>query len=210
MGFHLILRKLDGSIEHRYSAALEDLCEFSDITPDAIIYQGEEHWKPVVVGSTDVYAKLTHDWFRAGIKAQRLFKAQARAANFIAEPISQDAESFEPYRSASDKRLKRGDFLIRNAGIEVEVKCLTKYGGKFYLRWSDLKAHENMQALTRSPVFFAIYERSGDTPNPETLCMVPVTEILAENNKSVTYDRESKCALIPFGLTSVGFSRLRR
>lgn len=208
MGYHLILRQSDGSITHRYAPLLEDMCEFSDLTPDTIIYQGEAHWEPAILDTVVEYRKYSQDWFRAGIKAQRLFKSQAVAERFIVEGISQDPESFDPYRKVAERRIKRGDFLIRNAGLEVEVKCLTRYQDHFYLTWADLQAHKGMESLTGTPVVFAIYERDGDCPKPDTLCMVSVAQILGENNKRVSYDRKRKCALIPVDLTTPGFSAL--
>ena len=206
MGYHLITCLKDGTIANYFSESLEGLCEFDGITKDSIIYQAAKEWTPSVIGGHENYNVLTEDWFRAGIRAQWKFVEDAKIAKLIPEKISQDKEAFQAYTSAATSRIKRGDYLLRKKNIEVEVKCLTLYGGNYYLPYSDVKSHETMQKLSASPVWFAIYQRIGDTPTPGSLHMVSVACILAQNNKQVKYEKKSKCLVIPQSMTSQGFT----
>lgn len=210
MGFHLITKNIDGSINHYYKECFDDLCDVPNITTDSIIYQGEPHWAPVTIGAHETYKHLTQEWFRAGIKAQRLFAQQAIERKWVPEPLPQDAGSFAMYQNAATGRVKRGDYLIRSANAEIEVKCLTFYRGHIYLPYSHLKAHEGMFAITQTPVYFAIYERHGDSPDPQSLRMISAATVFQENNKSVGYDQVSKCLMVPLELTSAGFSILEK
>ncbi|MCG2583503.1 hypothetical protein [Massilia sp. TS11] len=206
MGYHLIIRRPDGSIAAHYADTFEGLCQFDGITSDAIIYQAAPEWKPSIVGAHASYNLLAQDWYRAGIRAQWQFFEEAKQANLIPEKISQDPESFEAYTAAANMRIKRGDFLLRRKNIEVEVKCLTLYADNYYLPYAHIKAHENMQALSAVPVWFAIYARNGDCPVPDSLQMVSVNAILSQNNGLVSYDTQSQCLVVPRHMTSAGFS----
>lgn len=211
MGYHLILRNKDGSMRAVYADTLDELCVHSDIGPDAILYEADRQWTPVVIGEHERYKKLSSDWYRAGIKAQGLFRQQALAEGLIPEKISQDTESFEAYRAASPQRVKRGDYLLRRVNKEVEVKCLTLYGGEhFYLPYGDIKAHENMAGISSTPVWFALYRREGDEPVADSLCTVPVIRVMQENRKggAVGYDEKTKCLKVPLGMLQPGFAGL--
>lgn len=207
MGYHLIIRNIDSTITAHYSETYEGLAQYSDISRDSIIYEGEAHWQPVVVGQSERYKNLAETWFRAGIKAQKLFKEQAMAHGLMIEDLSQDAASFKAYTSNAEVLIKRGDFLLRNVrNIEVETKCFTFYKGHFYIEYSDIKGHQNMQTYSGSPVVLAIYERKDDVPIENSLFMLSIDTILEENNKKVRYDEEKKCLVIPCSLGKPGFS----
>lgn len=207
MGYHLIIRHDDGTISTKYSESFNDLTEYSEISSDSIIYQGEKHWSPVTVGEDEHYRNLAHDWFRAGIKAQKLFKTQAIAHGLMIEELSQDVDSFKAYTSSSDVLIKRGDFLLRNVNnIEIETKCLTYYNNAFYIKYTGVKRHMNMQTFSGSPVVLAIYERDKDNPKPESLRMITIDSIINENNKSVEYNDNNKCLLVPISLTKPQFT----
>lgn len=207
MGYHLIIKHADGSITPKYSETFDGLAEHSNISADSIIYQGEQHWSPVVVGQDERYKNFAEEWFRAGIKAQKLFKSHAIAHGLMIEELSQDTDSFKAYTSNADVLIKRGDFLLRNVrNIEVETKCFSFYNDSFYIEYTDVKRHENMQNYSGSPVVLAIYERNGDTPIPNSLRMISIQNILEENNKSVKFDDKSKCFIVPLALTKQSFS----
>lgn len=128
MGFHVIIKAENGQLDSHYADSLEKLADFSDIAADSIIYQGESDWKPVILGTDDRYKHLAEDWFRAGVKAQRLFRRQAIDHGLMIEDLSQDVESFKGYTKNANIPIKRGDFLIRNAkNKEVDTKCKTFY-----------------------------------------------------------------------------------
>lgn len=173
MGYHIILRHDQDSLKHHYVEDLDKLASFS-IREDAIIYQGEPHWEPVIAKQDKRYERFTHDWYRAGIKAQELFKEQAIEKKYMLEALSQDQKSFKYYTGPINKKgkyikIKRGDFLIRNAAnIEVDVKCRTfhdaKAGGQtFEFNAEDLVRHLNMSNYTRLPIVIAVYEREPNT-----------------------------------------------
>lgn len=207
MGYHLIIRNADNSITAEYAESFEELAYFNEISNDSIVYQGERHWSPCVVGQSDRYKNLAEVWFRAGIKAQKLLKVQAIEHGLMIEEISQDVESFKAYTSNAEVAIKRGDFLIRNVkNIEVEAKCLTFYGDEFYIEYSHVQRHINMEKYSGSAVVLAIYERHEDSPKPDSLCMVYVRTIKAENNKLVRYDKDKKCLVVPRSLTQPGFT----
>lgn len=208
MGYHLIIQHQDGTITPKFSETFDGLVEYSDISADSIIYQGEQHWSPVVVGQDERYKNLSEKWFRAGIKAQKLFKSQAIGHGLMIEELSQDIDSFKAYTSSADVLIKRGDFLLRNVrNIEIETKCFTFYSDScFYIEYTDVKRHENMQNYSGSPVVLAIYQRDGDSPVPDSLRMINIQTILDENNKSVKYDAIKKCFIVPLDLARQGFS----
>ncbi len=106
---------------HSYVESEVELVKL-DIKNDTIIYQGESHWVPEKVGSSKKYKLLAEGWYRAGIKAQELFKVQAKKENLILEELFQDQKSFKSYtNTAKSVSIKRGDFLIRNIrNLEIE------------------------------------------------------------------------------------------
>lgn len=76
MGYHIVNIKND-TIEHLYIENKIELAYLDTLTENTIIYQGEKHWEPVRFGNDPWYKNYTKDWFRAGLKAQELFKEQA-------------------------------------------------------------------------------------------------------------------------------------
>lgn len=169
MGYHLV--NLNGAeIEHEYVESELEIVYLDNITENTIIYQGEKHWKPIRAGDDSAYKCYTKDWFRAGLKAQELFKKQAKEEKLMLEELFQDEKSFQQYLINDEYlALKRGDFLVRNHGnIEVDIKCRAFYEdntGKpvFNFKCDDVEKHLNMQSLTKTPVFIAVYERNGDS-----------------------------------------------
>jgi hypothetical protein len=164
-----------------------------------------------MIGTDDRYKHFAKDWFRAGLKAQRLLKQQAIDHGLMIEDLSQDVESFKGYTTNANVPIKRGDFLIRNArNIEIETKCFTFYrnGNEdcFYIEYADVKKHHNMEKFTGCPVILAVYKRRGDTPEEDSLCMIGIQTIVDENNKRVKYDQDKKCFIVPVSLTKPNFT----
>lgn len=124
MGFHIVNIE-NGILKKDYVESFEELAFIDFITKDSIIYQGEEHWKPLKISDSKKYENFSKGWFRAGIQAQELFNEQAIDNGFILEELNQDQNSFKLYTSNAEKKsIKRGDFLIRNyANIEIDIKC---------------------------------------------------------------------------------------
>lgn len=96
------------------------------------------------------------------------------------------------YQRLANDRVKRGDFIIRSAGAEIEVKCLTRYPHGWYLPWSHLRGHDTLGDITHSSVYFAIYERQGDSPVTDSLVMVSLETILRKNRTGeLVYDSQA-------------------
>jgi len=218
MGFHIINIKGE-KIEHQFIENQNELMYREDIKSDTIIYQGEEHWTPIRVGDSEIYKNYCKDYFRAGLKAQELFKTQAKANGFMLEELYQDKESFQQYLVTQEFiNIKRGDFLIRNFGnIEIDVKCRSFYGKKgketFNFRCEDVEKHLNMQKLTNTPVVLAIYRRKGSNVIGDAPYFISINTI-NEHKESFNVHHEEKdntgnCYQIPITLTINSFDFIR-
>jgi hypothetical protein len=198
MGYHVIVNSTAEGVVSRYVETPDELAQFSDLTPDAIVYQGEPHWVPVPLGAHPQCSNYLHDWFRAGVKAQTLFRKLAHEHGLILENLSQDQASFRSYTANVDKAVKRGDCLIRNArNLEVEIKCQTIYprGDEevFWFDEADIEKHLNMQEFTGCPIVMAVFERAGDAPVDGSLRMILVDEIKRLlGTGAVTVDEKAK------------------
>ena len=214
MGYHVItINTKKQKPEYTYIENIFELIETDNITEDSLIFQGNEHWKPIRVGDNEQYSNYAKDWFRAGIKAQELFKKHAKSEGLILEEISQDRESFSQYFVKDDsKEIKRGDFLIRNKGnIEVDVKCRTFHekgdATVFKFKCIDVEKHLNMQELTNTPVLIAVYERDGEYVKDDIPFFISIDEI--NSNKAfleiVEEEGIGEFYQIPLNLTSQTF-----
>ena len=152
----------------------------------------------------------------AGLKAEEIFQDMAEGKGWILEVINQDRDSFDKYQKHSDASIKRGDFLCRNcANAEIEVKCKQIYEHRgepcYLLEYSHVKRHEAMQALTKSPVVFAVFERDGSRVVWKHLRMFTLDYILQtpEYRRGELYDRKNKCIRIPFRYARPGFRVLQ-
>ena len=149
MGFHIV--NIENVILKKdYVESFEELAFIDFITKDSIIYQGEEHWKPLKISDSKKYENFSKGWFRAGIQAQELFNEQAIDNGFILEELNQDQNSFKLYTSNAEKKsIKRGDFLIRNyANIEIDIKYrgFKKINGNQYF---DFKCEDAIASKKR-------------------------------------------------------------
>lgn len=213
VGYHVIILKEGNQMEHTYVESYEKLAYVSDLSKDSIIYEGESHWKPVIAGTCDRYKHFAEDWFRAGIKAQDVFWRQANEQGYMLETIKQDQESFKSYiNKAKSLPIKRGDFLIRDAGgIEIDIKCRTFYreNGERYFNFSeeDFCKHINMISLTNTPVIIGVYERLGDGVKEDQFFMFEIKKLEQELENITVQIRDDvgPCFKIPLGLTKKGF-----
>lgn len=214
MGFHII--NIDNNeLVHQYAKNEYELA-ILDIREDTIIYQGESHWIPEKVIDSKKYAIWANDWYRAGIKAQEIFKKQAKKNNLILEELFQDQESFKSYTEAVKKvPIKRGDFLIRNIrNLEIDVKCRKFYevNGQlvFNFKVQHYYMHKNMMDFTKTPIIIAVYENIDNIPNSNNLRMFSI-EWIQENKLNIeNFKNIGKCFQIPVKETFEGFELLER
>ncbi|ANI90457.1 hypothetical protein A9P82_14885 [Arachidicoccus ginsenosidimutans] len=218
MGYHLIIKNKKDSVNSIYINHLDELLDY-ELDEDFIIYQGEPNWKPVKLKEVEEYRNYTLDWFRAGIKAQKLFKEQAAIEGFVLEEINQSQESFKIYTNVADGLIKRGDFIVRNAQqVEIEVKCRKFYGSKkspfFYFSIKDFEKHKKMMEVTGCPVIIAVYEKERDYPINDSLLMISMATIISKCNdleKSPHPDKNVGTAfIIPLSISTPGFDVLRK
>jgi hypothetical protein len=155
---------------------------------------------------------LFHPQFIAGERAERHFEALCAAQGYILERISQDRKSFGTYALNTQKRVKRGDYIVRNLkNAEVEVKCYTgrKYRSAkcFVIEYSQIKRHEEMERLIGEPVIFAIFERNGRDVVQNSLRMIPLRELTppSRRHRAVFYDKAIKCLCIPLDVMYPAF-----
>jgi len=151
--------------------------------------------------------------FAAGERAEQIFKKLCKEGGYVIEEISQDKESYEQYAVATDYA-KRGDYLFVKTNVEVDVKCLTKYGRRGYqcLSWDQIKRHKKMESFANRQVIFAIFERRGRRVIEESLRMVPLEELLEVRKRKpgVFYDEEKRILKIPVDTMYPGFELLKK
>lgn len=203
MGFHIILEP--GLVKDSY-VYVE--CEFElanyPINNNSIIYQGERNWKPELVRESSKYSSYSFPWHRAGIKAQIIFKDQALKAGYILEELNQDQDTFKAYTGIDNKylKIKRGDYLIRNAAnIEVDVKCRSIFDkrGRFFFEFNveHLERHIAMKSFTHTPIIVAVYSRVSkecDNVNENSLRMFEIDYLqeYAQKNRLKLWSRKNK------------------
>ncbi len=184
MGFHVILKHNSNEIKYAYAQDEIELAKLP-ISIDSIIYQGEERWRPMLVKDSSQYKRFSKPSYRVGILAQELFKKQALKKEYILEELNQDQESMKAYTNATKEYIpiKRGDFLLRNAGnYEIDVKCRFFIENKkgqtcFEFNVDHLERHLNMwKKFTKTPVIIAVYDRDkiNNSPREESLHMIDV------------------------------------
>ena len=185
MGYHVISYK-KGKLSHKYAETEYELAGFDNINSDSIIFEGSGNIAPEVVSKSKKFKRYAYNWFRAGVKAEKLFKNQAIEHHMMVEHINQDKKSFNNYIGSRDEfiALKRGDFIIRDHGnIEVDVKCrsFSYYDNEKHFRFNveHMFRHLNMAALLHSPVVVAVYERdgTGEYPLPDNICFMDIKKM---------------------------------
>lgn len=218
MGYHIVNFK-DGNIEHDFVENIIDIVYLKEIKEDTIIYQGERHWVPITFGNSKEYKNYTKDWFRAGLKAQEVFKKQAKKEKLMLEELFQDENSFQQYLIQDEYlAIKRGDFLVRNYGhIEIDIKCRSFYndkqGNKFFnFKCDDVEKHINMQSLTNSPIVIAVYERKGDEVvdgNPYFFSIEQI-DFSSLNKTHIRSENTGYCYQIPLDKTVPDFQFIKK
>lgn len=217
MGYHIVNLK-NNEIEHTYVETKLEIAYLDNIKEDTIIYQGEKLWKPVRVGSESCYKNYSKDWYRAGIKAQELFKKQAKVEKIILEELFQDENSFQQYLISGEYfPIKRGDFLVRNFGnTEIDIKCRGFYEDKqknivFNFRCDDVERHLNMQTLTNTPIFIAVYQRNGDEVIEEIPYFFSISEADFSEFEKIYVKAENTgyCYQIPISRTEQNFDFIK-
>lgn len=215
MGFHIVNIK-NGVLKKDYVESFEELAYIDFITKNSIIYQGEEHWKPIKISDSKKYKHFSKGWFRAGIQAQELFKEQAIINGFILEELNQDQNSFKLYTTNAEKKpIKRGDFLIRNyANIEIDIKCRgfknlnsEKY---FDFKCEDAIKQNNMMSFTKTPILIAVYENIDNKPVQDSIYFFSIKTLLSSNLKTYFRKGIGKCYKIPLSFTQKGFDFIDR
>ncbi|MEO9512309.1 MAG: hypothetical protein ABJN84_06410 [Flavobacteriaceae bacterium] len=189
-----------------------------NITENTIIYQGEKQWNPVRVGNESCYRNYSKDWYRAGIKAQELFKKQAKKEKLVLEELFQDENSFQQYLITDGYlAIKRGDFLVRNFGnIEIDIKCRGFYENKrkdivFNFKCEDVERHLNMETLTNTPIFIAVYRRNGHEVIKRTPYFFSIsgTDFSKFDKIYVKAENTGYCYQIPLNKTEQNFDFIK-
>lgn len=218
MGYHIVNIK-ENEIEHKFVENQLDIVYFENLTENTIIYQGEKHWKPLRLGNSPQYKNYAKEWFRAGLKAQEIFKKQAKKEKLMLEELFQDESSFQQYLINEEYfAIKRGDFLIRNYGnIEVDIKCRGFYEDKkgikvFNFKCDDVERHLNMQSLTNTPVLIAVYERNGDKVMDGTPYFLSIenTDFSKFNKIYIPSESTGFCYQIPLKYTIQNFEFIKK
>lgn len=217
MGYHIVNIK-NNEIEHKYVESKIEIAYVDNITEEIIIYQGEKQWNPIRVGSESNYRNYSKDWYRAGIKAQELFKKQAKKEKLVLEELFQDESSFQQYLITEEYfAIKRGDFLVRNFGnIEIDIKCRGFYENKqkdivFNFKCEDVERHLNMETLTNTPIFIAVYQRKGDEVIQETPYFFSIsgTDFSQFDKVYVRAENTGYCYQIPLSRTNQNFDFIK-
>ncbi len=218
MGFHIV-NLTNNTISHEYVENEFDIIYLKNLTENTIIYQGEKHWKPVRLGNANKYKNYSKAWFRAGLKAQELFKKQAKEERFMLEELFQDETSFKQYLIKDEYfPIKRGDFLVRNHGnIEIDIKCRRFYIDEksgntvFNFKCEDVIRHLNMQKLTNTPILIAVYERDFDNVI-ETIpyfLSIERTNFEKLNKVYIRSENTGYCYQIPINKTEQSFDFIK-
>jgi hypothetical protein len=211
MGYHIIIPDNTEYIRY-YVEDLRELADIDDINEQTIIYEGAESQIPRLLSKFEKSKNYVKGIFRLGVKAENLFKEQAQAQKFVVVDIDQSQKDFAQYKNSLDNDVKRGDFFISNARVEVDVKCKTIYENDdkryFFLNENDVAKHLNMMEHTCMPVIIALYERLNDNPNPAALHMIEVAEIKALKETGEIKATKNSCYKIDLSLTVPGFGLL--
>jgi hypothetical protein len=214
LGFHGISYYYTDNAEYirYYVEDLRELADIDDINEQTIIYEGTASQIPRFLSEFEKSKDYTKGIFRLGVKAENLFKEQAQAKKFVVVAINQSQEDFAQYKNSLSNDVKRGDFFISNARVDVDIKCKTIYeeGNKryFFLNESDVVKHLNMMEHTGMPVIIALYERLNDDPNRDALHMIEVTKIEELKETEKIKATKNSCYKIYLSLTVPGFDLL--
>lgn len=215
MGYYIVNFEHDSDFTYYYVKDIREVANLSDINSSTIIFEGLESQVPELLIMHPEFKKYSELNFRLGIRAEDLFKEQAIEKKFIVTDINQSLEDFVQYRTLN-KWVKRSDFLIRNANLEVEVKCRTIKNDKdnkefFYFPVYDVEKHLNWMEFSYMPIIVAVYARKENSPDPEKLFMIEIQKIQEHSkNLAVNSTFDFPHYQIPLSLTEPGFTLIEQ
>ncbi len=214
MGYHVIIEPELFPIKYTYVDRINELVLVEGINEKSVIIEGKSENPPQQVGVSVNFRHLGEEWYRAGLRALTIFAKLARDRQLVLEELSHGPENVRSYVRAKKGAAKRGDFLVRNRGnAEVEVKCRSFYGRGnrkyFLISQEDLMKHLNMENATRTSVILAVFERKGDKPQEDSLCMIRIDRIKELLPELVSEEKEYGWVYrIPLQETVSGFDLL--
>jgi hypothetical protein len=215
MGYYLIDKNNQNAFSH-YVEKLEDIIYVVEGNlEDVIVSHGSIESKPFFLKDSEAFKHLCNEKFRLGLLAEELFLQKVKASNikYMINKIAQDKESIENFKVIDSVSIKRADFEIKNCkDIEVEVKCLSYYMIEnedcFYIKYRELKSLERLNLLIAKDTVIAVFQQKENKIIEDSLSMIRLSTILSENNKTVKYDSNKKCLVVPKKLTTKGLTIL--
>src|SRR5205807_5066604 len=132
--------------------------------------------------------------FAAGANAEKVFEALCHQRNFICERIPQSRESYQQRYARQTGYGKRGDYLLCDLNVEIEVKCRKSYGRERYqyLNWKEIERLLLMQEKTKTPVVFAFFERQGRRAVKDSLRMIPLQDLVVQRKPRIVYSESQR------------------
>jgi len=214
MGYHVIIDPELFPIKYTYVSGIGELVWVEGMNERSVIVEGKPENPPQQVGISADFRRLGEAWYRAELRARTIFAKLARDRQLVLEELNREPENFNPWVKAGKGKVKRGNFLVRNRGnIEVEVTCRSFYGRGvrkyFCFSQEDLRKHLNTEKVTHIPVIVAVFERKGDKPAEESLCMIKIDRIRELIPELVCEEKDDEWVYrIPLEETVKGFDLL--
>lgn len=214
MGIHLItFSGVSNQFQSKYFKDYDELVMCGEDYPDdAIVYEADEQWRPNYIKNHLSLSKYANPDLRAGRRGELQFQKMADQHNFIAQEINQDRNYFQRFKKIMGANVKRSDYIILNLpDVEVDVKCLKTYtdnlsGSKYFiLEQQEIERFKNYANQTGRKIVFAIYQRSNNGPNPQSLAMVELADLLTQKTE-IRWNKEF--VQIPLSLLKPQFSLL--
>lgn len=213
MGFHIIDRITPDQLGHRYLDSPADLGSDASLAEWALVVEGEQDGMPMRVGEHALLQPYANRCWRIGRKAELLFYEQASEL-FLVSPLDQRPEYLRPYLKLNQaaRYLKRGDFLLRDVGVEVEVKCRSVINWNevpsVRFSYAEMCGLRNMELLTGDPMYLAVYFREAEVPAPQSLRMIALKQVMCADRTVVRYCHKTKSLVVPISLTEPRFDVL--
>jgi hypothetical protein len=203
-------------MESTYIENPQELINIEEIDENTIVYEADQEWKPYRIKENEILKTYIQRNNKLGLKGQQIFKDKMNQEKMIIEEIDQSQAGLKQYINiANDKRIKRGDFIIRNKGnIEIEVKVRTFYsnsenGYYFTIKYSELKSLERMQEILKNKIMFCVFQCINNKINEDKLYFITIDKILnGILNGFFEYDKKEKYLKIPILCCNEGISYL--
>lgn len=213
MGYFLISKGTEKPFEVYVNRMEELIYQIEGDLEDVVVVHGSRDNEPYFLKNSKEFKNFCSQKYRIGINAQDFFVKMAKENKFIVEAIPQDQDSYKDYCVLDSISVKRADYNIRNcSGLEVDVKCLTFYKVNkeecFYIKYKEVMGFERMRSLCNNNTVLAIFKQKNKMVEDDSLIMIELSKILEENNRSVSYDNEKKCLIVPVSLATPGFELL--